>query len=52
MRLEIKPKIEERKEGKEREREEEKEVVWEVLLYMCCFYWLKNKAVLASGLAE
>ena len=22
------------------------------LLYMCCFYWIMNKAVLANGLAE
>ncbi len=24
--------------------------MWDVLLYMCCFYWLMNKAVLANGL--
>ena len=23
----------------------EDEVVWEVLLYMCCFYWLVNKEI-------
>lgn len=27
-------------------------VMWAVLLYLCCSYWLMNKAVLASGLAE
>ena len=24
----------------------------DVLLYMCCFYWLMNKVVLANSLAE
>ena len=27
-------------------------LMWDVLLYLCCFYWLMNKAVLANGLAE
>ena len=27
-------------------------LMWVALLYMCCFYWLMNKAVLANGLAE
>ena len=27
-------------------------LIWDVLLYMCCFYWLMNKAVSANGLAE
>ena len=27
-------------------------VIWNVLLYMCCFYWLMNKAVWANGLAR
>ena len=27
-------------------------MVWEVLLYMGCFYWLMNKADLAFGRAE
>ena len=28
------------------------ELKWNVLLYMCCFYWLMNKAALAYGRAE
>ena len=24
-------------------------LMWDVLLYMCCFYWLMNKTVLANG---
>ena len=27
-------------------------LMWDALLYMCCFYWLMNKAVLVSGLVE
>ena len=27
------------------------QVVWDALLYMCCFYWMMNK-VSASDLAE
>ena len=27
-------------------------VMWEVLLNMCCFYWLINKAALAYSRAE
>ena len=26
--------------------------MWDILLYMCCFYWLMNKAVLAYSRAE
>ena len=26
--------------------------MWDVLLYMCSFYWLMNKAVLTNGLTE
>ena len=26
--------------------------MWEVLLYMCCFYWLIRKLLLANGLTE
>ena len=28
------------------------QVVWDALPYMSCFYWLMNKAVSASDLAE
>ena len=27
-------------------------VTWDVLLYMCFFYWLMNKVVSANGLVE
>ena len=27
-------------------------MMWDILLYICCFYWLMNKAVLVNGLAE
>lgn len=27
-------------------------MVWKIVLYIHCFYWLMNKSVLASGLAE
>ena len=27
-------------------------MMWDVPLYMCCFYWLMNKTVWANGLAE
>ena len=26
--------------------------VWDAILYLCCFYWLMNKAALAYGRAE
>ena len=26
--------------------------MWDVFMYMCCFYWLMNKAVLPNDLAE
>ena len=25
-------------------------MMWDVLLYICCFYWLINKAISANGL--
>ena len=27
-------------------------LMWDVLLYMCCFYSLMNKAISANGLVE
>ena len=27
-------------------------LVWEVLLSMCCFYWLMNELLLTNGLTE
>ena len=27
-------------------------LVWEVLLYICCFYWLMNKAASGQSISE
>ena len=33
-------------------QEREAGMMWDVILHMCCFYWIINKAVLVNGLAE